>query len=138
MKAAGAFSVKSYNQPRREQRQQIIAAARELEMMVVPEGGSLFHHDMTMVADGHTGIEHTVPTARNYSDVMQLWGKTQVGYTPTLVVAYGGWWGEAAPDEVSANHSDSGQAAARPVLAQVLGVTKAVLQRLLAIHSAIL
>ncbi len=94
MKAAGAFSVKSYNQPRREQRQQIIAAARELEMMVVPEGGSLFHHDMTMVADGHTGIEHTVPTARNYSDVMQLWGKTQVGYTPTLVVAYGGWWGE--------------------------------------------
>ena len=37
MKAAGAFSVKSYNQPRRDQRQQIIAAARELGMMVVPE-----------------------------------------------------------------------------------------------------
>src|SRR4029453_16318817 len=29
MKAVGAFSVKSYNQPRREQRQQILAAARE-------------------------------------------------------------------------------------------------------------
>ena len=28
MKAVGAFSVKSYNQPRREQRQQIIEAAR--------------------------------------------------------------------------------------------------------------
>src|SRR5699024_84590 len=36
-KAFGAFSVKSYNQPRREQRQQIIKAARELEMMVMPE-----------------------------------------------------------------------------------------------------
>ena len=94
MKAAGAFSVKSYNQPRRDQRQQIIAAARELEMMVVPEGGSLYHHNMSMVADGHTGIEHSVPTARNYDDVQQFWGKTQVGYTPTLVVAYGGWWGE--------------------------------------------
>src|SRR6185436_12206998 len=45
MKAAGAFSVKSYNQPRREQRQQVIAAARELGMMVVPEGGSLFEHN---------------------------------------------------------------------------------------------
>ncbi len=30
--------MKSYNQPRRDQRQQVIAAARELEMMVVPEG----------------------------------------------------------------------------------------------------
>ena len=29
MKAAGAFSVKSYNQPRRDQRQQVIEAARQ-------------------------------------------------------------------------------------------------------------
>ena len=42
LKAAGAFSVKSYNQPRREQRQQIIEAVRELQMEVVPEGGSTF------------------------------------------------------------------------------------------------
>ncbi len=94
MKAAGAFSVKSYNQPRREQRQQILAAARELEMLVVPEGGSLFEHNMTMVVDGHTGIEHTLPVARIYKDVLQLWPKTGVGYTPTLLVGYGGLWGE--------------------------------------------
>ena len=42
MKAVGAITVKSYNQPRREQRQQVIAAAREMEMMVVPEGGSVY------------------------------------------------------------------------------------------------
>lgn len=94
LKAIGAFSVKSYNQPRREQRQQVLAAARELEMMVVPEGGSLFHHNMTMVVDGHTGVEHAIPVARAYADVMQLWGKTAVGYTPTLGVAYGGLGGE--------------------------------------------
>jgi O-acetyl-ADP-ribose deacetylase (regulator of RNase III) len=41
-KAFGAFSVKSYNQPRREQNQMIIEAARELKMEVVPEGGSFF------------------------------------------------------------------------------------------------
>ncbi|MEK7794765.1 MAG: amidohydrolase family protein, partial [Candidatus Hydrogenedentota bacterium] len=94
MKAAGAISVKSYNQPRRDQRQQILEAARQTGMMVVPEGGSLFMHNMTMIADGHTGIEHTVPPAHLYSDVMQFWRHSGTGYTPTLVVAYGGNWGE--------------------------------------------
>ena len=94
MKAAGAFSVKSYNQPRRDQRQQVLAAARELGMLVVPEGGSLYEHDMTMVVDGHTGIEHAVPVEHLYQDVLQLWSQTGSAYTPTLVVAYGGIWGE--------------------------------------------
>ncbi len=94
MKAVGAFSVKSYNQPRRDQRQQVVAAARELEMMVVPEGGSTFMHNMTMIVDGHTGIEHTLPVQTAYDDVMDLWRGTQVGYTPTLCVAYGGISGE--------------------------------------------
>ena len=94
MKAAGAFSVKSYNQPRRDQRQQILAAAREEQMLVVPEGGSLFQLDMTMVVDGHTGIEHTIPVPNIYKDVLQMWPAGGVGYTPTLLVGYGGLWGE--------------------------------------------
>jgi len=94
MKKVGAFSVKSYNQPRRDQRQQIIQAARELDMMVVPEGGSLFQHNISMVVDGHTTIEHSIPVANMYSDVKQLWRQTETAYTPTLVVAYGGIWGE--------------------------------------------
>jgi imidazolonepropionase-like amidohydrolase len=94
MKAVGAFSVKSYNQPRRDQRQQVLAAARKLNMMVVPEGGSTFMHNMTMIVDGHTGIEHTLPVQSAYDDVMDLWRDTGVGYTPTLNVAYGGLSGE--------------------------------------------
>jgi imidazolonepropionase-like amidohydrolase len=94
MKAVGAFSVKSYNQPRRDQRQQVLAAARELQMLVVPEGGSLFMHNLNMVVDGHTGVEHSIPVARIYEDVRQLWAGGGVGYTPTLVVGYGGLWGE--------------------------------------------
>jgi imidazolonepropionase-like amidohydrolase/Tol biopolymer transport system component len=94
MQAVGAFSVKSYNQPRRDQRQQVIAAARELGMMVVPEGGSLLEHNLTMVVDGHTGVEHSLPVGRIYADVRQLWRGTEVGFTPTLGVAYGGLWGE--------------------------------------------
>lgn len=94
MKAVGAFSVKSYNQPRRDQRQQVIAAARELEMLVVPEGGSLYMHNMTQVIDGHTGIEHAIPLAHLYEDVRQVWSGSRVGYTPTIGVGYGGIWGE--------------------------------------------
>ena len=94
MQAVGAFSVKSYNQPRRDQRQQFIEGARQLKMMVVPEGGSLIQHNMNMIVDGHTGIEHSIPTAQIYDDLRQLWSATEVGYTPTLVVAYGGNWGE--------------------------------------------
>jgi len=94
LQAVGAFSVKSYNQPRREQRQQIVAAARELGMMVVPEGGSLYMHNMTMVADGHTGVEHSVPVKTLYEDALQFWSQSKTGYTPTLVVGYGGLSGE--------------------------------------------
>lgn len=39
LQKVGASSVKSYNQPRREQRQQVVEAGRQLGMMVVPEGG---------------------------------------------------------------------------------------------------
>ncbi len=94
LKKAGAFSVKSYNQPRRNQRQQFIQAARDLEMLVVPEGGSLLQHNLTMVVDGHTTLEHSIPVAKIYDDVKQLWSQSQMAYTPTLVVAYGGIWGE--------------------------------------------
>jgi Tol biopolymer transport system component/imidazolonepropionase-like amidohydrolase len=90
MKANGAFSVKSYNQPRRDQRQQINQAARELGMLVVEEGGSTFQHNLTMVVDGVTGVEHNIPVAPLYRDVTELWRQTDVRNTPTLVVNYGG------------------------------------------------
>ncbi len=94
LKDSGAISVKSYNQPGRAQRQQILAAARELGMMVVPEGGGKFHQNMTMLIDGHTGLEHSLPIPRGYDDVTQLWAASRFGYTPTFIVSYGGLMGE--------------------------------------------
>ncbi len=94
LKAQGAIAVKNYNQPRREQRQMVVSAAREAGLMVVAEGGSLYHMDMSMVADGNTGIEHNLPPERLYDDVLSFWPETGVGYTPTLVVTYGGLSGE--------------------------------------------
>jgi imidazolonepropionase-like amidohydrolase/Tol biopolymer transport system component len=93
-KAYGAFSVKSYNQPRREQNQMIVQAARELKMEVVPEGGSFFYHNLAMIMDGHTTVEHNLPVATLFDDVIQLWKNSQTAYTPTLIVAYGSISGE--------------------------------------------
>jgi len=94
IKAFGGFSVKSYNQPRREQRQQILKAARKLGIHVYPEGGSTLQHNLNMVADGHNGIEHSIPVSPLYKDALTLYGESGVGYTPTLIVSYGGLWGE--------------------------------------------
>ena len=93
-KAEGAISVKSYQQPRRDQRQQVLEAARKTGMMVVPEGGALFQNNMSMVVDGHTTVEHSLPIAEVWDDVTQLWSQQATGYTPTLNVGYGGLDGE--------------------------------------------
>jgi Tol biopolymer transport system component len=93
-KAQGAVSVKSYNHPRRDTRQQVLAAARELGVNVVPEGGGKLYQNMTMVIDGHTTLEHSINVARGYKDLTQLWSQTQTAYNPTFVVAYGGLSGE--------------------------------------------
>lgn len=94
LKDTGAISVKSYNQPARATRQQILAAASELQMMVVPEGGGKLQQNISMLVDGHTGLEHSLPIAQGYNDLTTLWAATEFGYTPTFVVSYGGMMGE--------------------------------------------
>lgn len=94
LKEVGAISVKSYAHPQRRIRQQILTAARNLGMMVVPEGTGKFQLNMNQVIDGHTGVEHAVNVPKLYNDVAQMWSQTDVGYTPTLGVAYGGLEGE--------------------------------------------
>jgi imidazolonepropionase-like amidohydrolase len=72
----------------------VIQAARELGIEVVPEGGSFFYHNTSMILDGHTTIEHNMPMAVLYEDVVQLWKNSGTAYTPTLIVSYGGMSGE--------------------------------------------
>ncbi|PCD01867.1 amidohydrolase [Sphingomonas spermidinifaciens] len=94
LKAQGAHSVKNYNQPRREQRQMVVAAARAEGMQVVAEGGSLFGMDMNLIADGNSTLEHNIPLEKFYGDVVQMFGQSDTNYTPTLIVSYGGLAGE--------------------------------------------
>ncbi|MEH6716964.1 MAG: amidohydrolase family protein [Parasphingorhabdus flavimaris] len=94
LKAQGGSSVKNYNQPRREQRQQVVEAARQENMLVVAEGGSLFGMDMALVADGNSTLEHNIPLDIFYDDVVQMFSQSDTNYTPTLVVSYGGLAGD--------------------------------------------
>lgn len=94
LKSVGAFSVKSYMQPRRDQRQWILRAARAEDMLVLPEGGGDFPVNMGMILDGHSGIEHSLSVGQIYKDVITLFAESRAGYTATLLVAYGGQRGE--------------------------------------------
>ncbi|WP_271077308.1 amidohydrolase family protein [Aurantiacibacter sp. MUD61] len=94
LRAEGAPSVKNYNQPRREQRQMVVEAARQENMLVVAEGGSLYGMDMNLVADGNSTLEHNLPVEIMYEDVLQFFERANTNYTPTLVVGYGGLAGD--------------------------------------------
>jgi Tol biopolymer transport system component/imidazolonepropionase-like amidohydrolase len=92
--AWGPRSVKSYQQPRREQRQQVLKACRELGVLDVPEGGSTLSNNLTHILDGHTTVEHALPVAPLYGPEVKLFAASGTSYTPTLVVGYGGLMGE--------------------------------------------
>jgi imidazolonepropionase-like amidohydrolase/Tol biopolymer transport system component len=94
LKVQGAAGIKNYNQPRRNQRQQIVAASIAENIQVVAEGASLFAQDIALIADGNTALEHNIPQMVLYEDVISFFAQTKVAYTPTLVVTYGGLAGD--------------------------------------------
>jgi imidazolonepropionase-like amidohydrolase/Tol biopolymer transport system component len=94
LKAQGAHGIKNYNQPRRDQRQQVVAAAIAEDIAVMAEGASLFTQDITLIADGNTSLEHNLPQEVIYEDVLSFFAQTKVAYNPTLVVTYGGLAGD--------------------------------------------
>ncbi|MCI0411358.1 amidohydrolase family protein [bacterium] len=93
MKAYGARMIKVYQQARRDQRIWFAEACREQHMLLTAEGGGELVEDLTMAMDGYTSFEHSLPVMI-YNDVVQLLAKSGTYYTPTLLVSYGGPWGE--------------------------------------------
>ncbi len=87
-------TLKMYMSGNRQQRQWIIQAAKELELMPTTEGGLDFKLDLTHAIDGYSGIEHALPIAPIFDDVVELFKASQTTNTPTLLVSYGGPFGE--------------------------------------------
>jgi hypothetical protein len=87
-------TLKMYMTGNRQQRQWVIMAAKELGIMPTTEGGLDFKLDMTHALDGYSGIEHALPITPIFEDVVELFKTSQTTNTPTLLVSYGGPFGE--------------------------------------------
>ncbi|MCZ6916323.1 MAG: amidohydrolase family protein [Gemmatimonadetes bacterium] len=87
-------TIKMYMAGNRQQRQWIIIAAREQHIKPTTEGGLDLKYDLTMMIDGYPGQEHALPVTPLYRDVIELTAQTQILYTPTLIVSFGGPFGE--------------------------------------------
>ncbi|MBI3981517.1 MAG: PD40 domain-containing protein [Gemmatimonadetes bacterium] len=90
----GTQTLKMYMSGNRQQRQWIIQAAKTLELMPTTEGGLDFKLDLTHVIDGYSGVEHALPVAPIYEDVVKLFRASQTTNSPTLLVSYGGPFAE--------------------------------------------
>ncbi|RBP52932.1 amidohydrolase family protein [Arenicella xantha] len=86
--------IKSYKQPSRRARQQLVKAGREAGVMVDAEGESHFYFDISMILDGHMALEHNIPVANHYDDLVQLMAHSDIANTPTLNVTFGEIMGE--------------------------------------------
>jgi formylglycine-generating enzyme required for sulfatase activity/Tol biopolymer transport system component len=93
-RAVSSAIVKSYRYPGRSQRQMLIKAARDAGVMVDIEGASQFYDNLTAVLDGHMNLEHNLPLANYYSDVVQFMSLAKAHNTPTLIVLFGELFGE--------------------------------------------
>jgi Tol biopolymer transport system component len=87
-------TLKSYMVGNRRQRQWMVEACKENRIMPTTEGALDLKLDFTHAVDGFEGNEHALPIIGLYKDIIELFSKSGIFYTPTLLVAYGGPWAE--------------------------------------------
>jgi hypothetical protein len=103
----GTHNIKSYVVGNRKQRQYMVQASKELEMMPTTEGALDLKLNLTHVIDGFHGNEHTLPITPLYKDVLQMFAQSGISETPTLIVNYGGPFGENYWYEATNVHDDA-------------------------------
>jgi hypothetical protein len=99
-------TLKSYMIGNRRQRQWMVEACRKNEVMPTTEGGLDLKLNLTHAIDGFSGNEHSLPVVPLFSDVVDLFARTGISYTPTLLVAYGGPFGETDFFTTTSIHDD--------------------------------
>jgi len=87
-------TIKQYVVGDRIVRQWVAKAARKYELTPTTEGALDLKLDLTQMADGYSGHEHSLPINPIYDDIAQYVARTETYYTPTILVAYGGPWTE--------------------------------------------
>jgi Tol biopolymer transport system component len=86
--------IKMYLAGNRQQRQWIIMAARNQQIMPTTEGGLNYKLNMTNLLDGYPGHEHAIPIYPLHQDVIKAIADAKMCVTPTLLVSYGGPFAE--------------------------------------------
>lgn len=86
--------IKMYLVGNRKQREWVIKAAANQQIMPTTEGGLDFKLNMTNLLDGYPGHEHALPIYPLYKDVFTSIAKAHMMVTPTLLVSYGGPFAE--------------------------------------------
>ncbi len=99
-------TLKSYMIGNRRQRQWMIEACHKNEVMPTTEGGLDVKLNLTHALDGFSGNEHSLPVVPLFTDVVELFARTGISYTPTLLVSYGGPFGETDFFTTTAIHDD--------------------------------
>ncbi len=99
-------TLKSYMVGNRQQRQWMVQACKENGIMPTTEGGLDLKLDFTHAIDGFEGNEHALPIVPLYKDIVEIFARSGIFYTPTLLVAYGGPWAENYFYETTAVHGD--------------------------------
>ena len=87
-------TLKQYVAGDRLVRQWIIQACQELGITPTIEGSLDLKLNLTQIADGYTGQEHSFPIMPLHQDVVEFVARTKTFYTPTILVAYGAPWSE--------------------------------------------
>ena len=87
-------TIKMYAAGVRQTRQWIIKAAREQRLMPTTEGSLDVKLNLSETIDGYPGLEHSMGIVPLGSDVTGFMAWSKRTYTPTLLVNYGGPWGE--------------------------------------------
>ena len=92
--AIGGHILKSYKLTTRAQKQWLLQAANESGQMIDAEGAGHFYDNVNVLLDGTSTLEHNLPVATYYDDLLQLFKKSDTANTPTLIVTFGELFGE--------------------------------------------
>jgi imidazolonepropionase-like amidohydrolase/Tol biopolymer transport system component len=87
-------NLKEYRTGNRTQRELVAQASHTLDLLTTTEGAMDMKLDMTQIQDGFSGNEHAYSAVPVADDIVQLFARTGVSYTPTLQISNGGMIGQ--------------------------------------------
>ncbi|MCP1727593.1 Tol biopolymer transport system component/imidazolonepropionase-like amidohydrolase [Natronospira proteinivora] len=80
-------NLKQYRVGNRQTRQWFARAAADMGLMTTTEGADNLKLSLTQVLDGFAGLEHALPLASLGGDIIELFTRSGLAYSPTLTIS---------------------------------------------------